>query len=182
MRINTHAIRVKVLGTLGCDLSETKEASTGAADMSASRVEVGDGVPFGSEHDQCLTEIRRLEAEIERLLARDAPMMAENRRLTAENEVPLRERERQMMAEIRKLSAEKEELLRERERRRAAESMQEEGIAPGGPTDVSVDIPAVSAGFGDGGLETQHAENRAHDATDDEDYVELGILGSIRIY
>ena len=49
---STHAIRVKVLGTLGCDLSETKEASTGAADMSASRVEVGDGVPCGSEHDQ----------------------------------------------------------------------------------------------------------------------------------
>ena len=55
-----------------CDLSETNEASTGAADMSASRVEVGDGVPFGSEHAQYLVEIRRLEAEIERLLAREA--------------------------------------------------------------------------------------------------------------
>ena len=42
-------------------------------------------------------------------------MMAEIRRLTAENEVPLQERERRMLAEIRKLSAEKEELLRERE-------------------------------------------------------------------
>ena len=81
--------------------------------MSASRVEVDDGGPCGSEHDQCLTEIRRLKAEIER---RDALTMAEIQRLTAENEVPLRERERQMMAEIRKLSAEKEELLRERER------------------------------------------------------------------
>ena len=97
------------------DFSEPEKASTGAADMSASRVEVGDGVPFGSEHAQYLVEIRRLEAEIERLLARDALMMAEIRRLTAENEVPLRERERQMMAEIRKLSAEKEELLRESE-------------------------------------------------------------------
>ncbi len=88
------------------DFSEPEEASTGAADMSASRVEVGDGVPFGSEPYQCLAEIRRLgaeiegrDAEIERLLARDAPMMAEIRRLTAENELLLRERERRREAE-----------------------------------------------------------------------------------
>ena len=69
------------------DFSETEMASTGAADMSASRVEVGDGAPRGSEHDQCLALIRRLRAEIE---GRDA----ENRRLAAENGVLLRERER----------------------------------------------------------------------------------------
>ena len=85
-------MRVKVLG------SEPEKAPTGAADMSASRVEVGDGVPRGSEHAQFLVEIRRLEAEIERRDAeierRDAQMMAEIRRLTAENGVLLRERER----------------------------------------------------------------------------------------
>jgi hypothetical protein len=134
------------------DFSEPEEASTGAADMSASRVEVGNGGPCGSEHDQCLVEIRRLEAEIERrdaeierLLARDAPMVAEIRRLTAENEVP----------------------LRERERRREAESVRG-GSAPGGLTNDTVDIPAVSAGFNDGGPETQHARI-ANDAMDDED-------------
>jgi hypothetical protein len=138
--------------------------------MSASRVEVDDGVSFGSEHVQCLVENRRLKAEIER-------GNAEIRRLTAENELPLRERERQMMAEIRRLTAENIVFLRERlrererERRREAESVWE-GSAPGGPTDVPVDVPAISAGFDDGGLETPHAGNLpeiAHDAMDDED-------------
>ena len=115
--------------------------------MSASRAEVGDGAPHGSEHDQYLAEIRRLkaeiearDAEIERLLARDAPMVAEIRRLTAENEVLLRERERRTKADG------------ERER---------EGTALDGQQDVAVDIPAVSAGLDDGGLETRHAGNLA---------------------
>ena len=73
-----------------------------------------------------------------------------------------------MMAEIRRLTAEKEELLRERERRREAESVRG-GSAPGAPTDVAVGVPAVSAGCDDGGLETPHAGNLAHDATDDKD-------------
>jgi hypothetical protein len=55
-------------------------------DMSASRVEVDDGAPSGSEHAQYLVENRRLKAEIER-------GSAEIQRLTAKNEVPLRERE-----------------------------------------------------------------------------------------
>jgi hypothetical protein len=131
--------------------------------MWASRVEVGDGLPFGSEHAQYLVEIRRLraeierrdaeierrDAEIERLLARDAPMMAEIRSPMAGNEV----------------------LLRERAGRRDAEG-EREGTAPDGPTDVAVDIPAVGAGFGDGGLETGHAGNLAaitNDAMVDED-------------
>jgi hypothetical protein len=45
--------------------SEPEEASTSAADMWASRAEVGDGLPFGSEHAQYLVENRRLRAEIE---------------------------------------------------------------------------------------------------------------------
>jgi hypothetical protein len=77
--------------------------------MSASRVEVGDGAPDGSEHDQCLAEIRRLKAEIE---GRNAPMMAEIQRLKAEIEG----RNAPMMAEIRRLTAENGVLLRERER------------------------------------------------------------------
>ena len=56
------------------------------------------------------------------------------------------------------------------------------GSAPGGPTDVAVDIPAVGAGFGDGSLETRHAGNLAaitNDAADDEEQavssqIELG--------
>ena len=70
------------------DFSETKEASTSAADMSASRVEVGDGGPCGSEHAPYLVENRRLKAEIER-------RNAEIQRLTAENGVLLRESERE---------------------------------------------------------------------------------------
>jgi hypothetical protein len=132
--------------------------------MSASRVEVDHGAPSGSEHAQYLVENRRLKAEIER-------GSAEIQRLTAENEVPLRERERQMMAEIRRLTAENNVLLRERDRRREAESVGE-GSAPGGPTVVAVDGAAVSTGFDAGGLETGHAENLAgiaHGAMDDED-------------
>ena len=80
------------------------------------------------------------------------------------------------MAEIQRLTAENEVLLhRERarvsEREREAESVRE-GSAPGGPTDVAVDVPAVGAGVCDGGLETRHAGNLAeiaHDAMDDED-------------
>jgi hypothetical protein len=49
-------MRLKVLG------SEPEKAPTGAADMSASRVEVGDEAPHGSEHEQYLAEIRRLKA------------------------------------------------------------------------------------------------------------------------
>ena len=47
-----------------------------------------------------------------------------------------------------------------------------ESSAPGGPTDVAVDVPAVGAGVCDGGLETRHAGNLpeiAHDVMDDED-------------
>ena len=123
------------------DFSETKEASTSAADMSASRVEVGDGGPHGSEeHAKYFAEIRRLRAEIE---GRDA----EIRRLTAENELPLRERGRE------------------------AESVSE-GSAPDGPTDVAVDMTTVGAGVGDGGPETPQAGNLAriaNDAADDAD-------------
>ena len=80
-------------------------------DMSASSVGVGDGVPWSSEHARNHFEIRRLTAEIERRDAeikrldaeiehRDALMMAEIRRLTAENEVLLqRERERERDAQ-----------------------------------------------------------------------------------
>jgi hypothetical protein len=73
--------------------------------------------------------------------------------------------------EIRRLTAENELPLRERERRREAERGRERS-APGVPTDVGVDISAVGAGVDDGGLETQHAGNLAgiaNDAMDDED-------------
>jgi hypothetical protein len=79
-----------------------------------------------------------------------------------------------MMAEIQRLTAENEVLLH-RERARVSEREREaelEGSAPGGPTDVAVDIPDVGAGVAHGGLETRHAGNLAEiadDAMDDAD-------------
>ncbi len=79
-----------------------------------------------------------------------------------------------MMAEIRRLTA-KNEVLLQRERARKSErerGREREGSVPDGQKDVAVDIPAVSAGFDDGGLETRHAGNLAeiaHDAMDDKD-------------
>jgi hypothetical protein len=64
-----------------------------------------------------------------------------------------------MMAEIRRLTAENEVLPRERERRTKADGERErEGTALDGQRDVAVDIPAVSAGLDDGGLETRHVD------------------------